>query len=97
MNGSPECLQYILDEVYGEFPYELNNEKGYNILHSAVEGKKNENFDMIMNRLNSDDKTSQDTEKLILFLNSKSNSGIYDAYISYTHTRCYDIYFNNQL
>lgn len=74
MTGSLECLHYLLYEVYEEFPYELKNEKGFSILHSAVEGKKNENFDMILNQLNYDG-GPQDKDKTIQFLNSKSNSG----------------------
>ena len=75
MTGSLECLHYLLYEVYEEFPYELKNDKGFSILHSAVEGKKNDNFDIILNQLNSDDKGLQDKDKTIQFLNSKSNSG----------------------
>ena len=77
MRGSTECLQYLLTQVYNnKFPYELKNNKGFNILHSALESGNSEKVEMIINLL-LEDKPSQDRAKRNEeFLNAKTNSGI---------------------
>ncbi|KAI6649452.1 Ankyrin repeat protein [Oopsacas minuta] len=75
LNGTTECLQYLLNEVYEQFPFDLKNDKGFTILHCAVQGGNNENVGMILNFIKSDDKTSQCKEKIIEFLHAKSKLG----------------------
>ena len=76
LKGSAECLKYLLTEVYANFPYELTNDKGFNILHSALEGGKSEKVEMIIKLLleavpsEGKEKTNEE------FLNAKTQSGI---------------------
>ena len=75
--GSTECLRYLLFEAYSQFPYELTNDKGYNVLHSAVHGGKLENIELILSfLLKSEDETSEDTTlNTETFLNAKTTLG----------------------
>ena len=75
--GSAECLIYLLVTTYSEFPFELTNDKGQNILHSAVKGGKMENIELILDFLDNPDEISSEdlTNKKKTFLNTKTKLG----------------------
>ncbi|KAI6649494.1 Ankyrin-3-like isoform X3 [Oopsacas minuta] len=75
--GSAECLKYLLFEAITVFPFNSLNDEGFNILHSAVEGGKIENIDLLLNfLLKSEDEASSDLLKSHEdFLNAKTTTG----------------------
>ena len=84
--GSKECFRYLLTEVFTVFPYDSINDTGLNILHSAVEGGKIENIQILLDfLLKSEDKTSEGKKRkkslntiLLMgkkFLNAKTTTG----------------------
>ena len=77
--GSAECLRYLLFDAYSQFPYELTNDKGYNVLHSTVQGGKLENIELMLKfLLKSEDETSEDKpQSTEAFLNAKTTLGSY--------------------
>ena len=76
--GSKECLRYLLTEAFNEFPFDSTNEKGLNILHSAVKGGKIENIQLLLDfLLKSEGETSDGkNENINDFLNAKTTTGI---------------------
>ena len=73
--GTIQCLRYIVESAGTTLPFEIRNEKGYNILHSVVHGGKKEHVQLILDLAFT--KNGTDAAKLEEFLNAKTKLGIY--------------------
>ena len=71
--GSLQCVRCMLESVGTNFPFELRDDKGNNILHSAVQGGKKEHVQLILDLAVMKETGSN---KLDDFLNAKTSIGI---------------------
>ena len=76
--GSEDCLRYLLEEAFHEFPYKSLNKDRNTILHWAVRGKRMENVQIILNFLlrSVDNASDRGKERIEEFLHGKTRAGI---------------------